>query len=152
MPYINETTRLMLWRQYHVAYDAHLNIVARVNQDGYIDNCYEACPLMFKIKTPEIHELGRLWKLDYPVANDLLGLFCNDTYNALGYSVCVAKGSPLGRAIVKLQRRFRFRMKARQTLHRILSQITRRGRSLDEVSVDAICSCLMVVSIYPRVV
>ena len=164
MPYINESTRLMFFRDYDVAYDAHLNIVSRRRQDGYIENCYGDWPLMLKMKTMDdvdmwlplprhsgmnIQRLGSLWRLDYPVAHRLLGLYCNETFNSLGSSVCVSQGSPLGRAFVKLQGCIRFRIKARQFLRRMLSQVT---QSLDEASIDVISSFLMVVSIYPRVV
>ena len=162
MVFLPENLRIIFWEDYGVAYDGHLNIVARVDRrdsDAYIIKRYTNnrdghWPLMLKttrqltpLQDSVQQDYPLLWELDYPIPTSY-GLMCNDTDNLLGQSVCVARTAPLGRAFVKLQRRIRFRHKARATLKRMISQ----AKAFDETIIDIICSRLMVVSIYPRVV
>ena len=85
-----------------------------------------------------------LWSLDYPVLSWLFGLHCYHTYHLIGESVCVARAAPLGRAFVRLQRRWRFRVKAQQVIVHMVKVL-----GLDEYT--AMCIASYFVTIFPRI-
>ena len=142
---LSEHMRLKFWRDYGVAFDAVLNIVARKRDDGYIHCTYHPMSLMLNLSPTGLND--SIWLLDYPV-DSLVGLIDNDTDEFLGDSICVAPKAPLGRAFTKLMRRIRFRKFARATLVRLLSQCS-GGVLLPRTVAEQVASYF--VTLHPRV-
>ena len=158
---ISEDMRNDLWREYGVAFDAHLNIVWRKDHHyrgvecwrGADFECWRGADFMSTSFLPE----GTVFlpmMLCGPHASDMLSDYWNDPLWELqwpieqylwilGDAVCVAPKAPLGRAFTMLTRRIRFRKKARATLVRLLPG------DLPEVCAQQVASCF--VTLYPRV-
>ena len=143
---LSERMRSKFWREYGAAFDAVLNIVARVRGDGYIHCTYH--PVTPMLNLCPIGLTDSIWWLDYPVDSVLWGLIDHDTHQSLGESICVAPKAPLGRAFTKLTRRIRFRKIARATLVRLLSQCSGRGLVPHNVA-ELVASYF--VTLHPRV-
>ena len=109
---ISEAFRNSLWRGYRVAFDRSCYIVARI-REGFIKTCSER--LMLDVAERCFFEL------DYPVLT-CLGLHDHDSMHVLGTSLSCARAAPLGRAVTRLQRRFRFRDKAQRALRQMFKQ------------------------------
>ena len=149
---ISEQVRESLWREYGVVFDAHVNIIFRRHDKGFVRCTCGNFPIMLQThqhvealqRANAIEEVDKcLWELDYPVMT-LGGLRCNNTDNLIGGSVCVMPATFLGRCIVKLQRRVRFRIKARSFLCRMFKLC-----DLDGYSAMHLASFF--VTLYPRV-
>ena len=150
---ISEQVRERFFREYGVVFDAHVNIIFRCDGRGFARGTYGDFPVMLQthqhvqelLRTNTTEEVDKcVWELDYPVRT-FMGLRCNNTDNLIGGSVCVMPATFLGRCIVKLQRRVRFRIKARYFLCRMLKLF-----DVDDYSAMHIASFF--VTLYPRVV
>ena len=144
---IDERVRHHVRSHWGVIFDAHCNIVSSFTSRGLWENNFEVFPLMLRLDGGNGELQLSLWRLDYPVRSAFRRQWvCNDSGNPIGESVCCEKGSPLGRAIVRLQRRIRFRKVARRTLKRILS-----CHFCEAVNARIVDTSLAPVTLYPHV-
>ena len=143
---LSEDLRIQLWMEYGVAYDAHMNLISRLDEDNYINLRYRDGLMMRLDNCPRRH---RFWRMVYPGCNPLIGRSAQwQRAMILGSSVAVGYDTPLGRAIITLQRRIRYHAKARRARKAITHMICQWRKDISEAIAGHIAAHF--ITMYPR--
>ena len=150
---LDEHLRIRLWRMHGVAFDAHMNVVSRMDEDPDTERYlfWNRYPDTLMMRLDNCDMADRFWNLNYPVCDPFGGIIDSDNGRPLSNAVAIGYQTPLGRAIRTLQWRIRFHTKARKArraIARMLCQWSSEERFLDEAIVDLVTAYF--ITMHPR--